>query len=239
MITIIPAIDIINGKCVRLTQGDFNTSKTYNSNPLEVAKNFEDKGFKRLHLVDLEGAKSNKIINIKTLDTIASKTKLSIDFGGGIKSLNELRKVFTSGASYATLGSFAAQKKEIVKEWIEIYSPDKFIIGIDILKNKIKINGWMETADTSLNEIIEFYLNLGIKKYMITDISKDGKLSGIDCKLYKNMKKKYNELNIIASGGVSSNLDIDKLNENQIDGIVIGKAFYENRIKYNELKKYL
>lgn len=237
MITIIPAIDIIDGKCVRLTQGDYSTEIVYNSNPLDIAKQFEYNGFKRLHLVDLDGAKNKGIVNIKVLEEIASKTNLEIDFGGGIKSLNDLNKVFQSGAKYATLGSYAALKKEIVKDWINIFSPEKFIIGIDILNGKVKVKGWKENASISINEMIRFYKNLEIQKFMITDISKDGKLQGLNISFYKKLKTNFPEVEIIASGGVSSIKDIKELEMSNIDGIVVGKAIYENKIDLKQLKK--
>lgn len=237
MIEIIPAIDIIEGKCVRLTQGDYNTSKIYNTSPIEVAKSFEDAGFERLHLVDLDGAKGNGIVNLKVLEEISSKTKLNIDFGGGIKSKNDLLSVFNAGAKYATIGSLAAKKRELVAEWIQEIGAEKFIIGIDAFNNVLRTNGWTKKSKLSLMFLIEFYKNVEVRKLMITDISKDGKLEGIDIDFYKNVINHYPNLEIIASGGVSSVSDVESLKKINISGVVIGKAIYENAITLNELKK--
>lgn len=239
MITIIPAIDIIDGQCVRLTQGDYSTKKIYNSNPTDVAKQFEDQGFKRLHLVDLDGAKNKNIVNLHILESIAKNTNLEIDFGGGIKSTTDLKNTINAGASYATIGSLAATNKELVLEWISVFLPEKFIIGIDTLNEKIRIKGWLEEAKISVSELMNFYKKAGVKIFMLTDIAKDGKLEGLNLSYYKKIKMMFPGTEIIASGGVSSIHDIDALNAMKIESVVVGKAFYENKIEINELQKYL
>lgn len=238
MITIIPAIDIIDGKCVRLTQGKYNTLKVYNSNPLEVARKFEEAGMKRLHLVDLDGAKGEHVINLNILEQLASKTNLEIDFGGGIKGIDDLQNVFNAGAKFATIGSLAVNKKAIVKQWIQEYGSEKFIIGIDTWNGVIKTRGWQEEAKTTLVELLQFFKSSGVRKFMMTDITRDGKLQGLDIDYYRNLKQKHPELKLIASGGVSSMHDIEALEKVSIDGVVVGKAIYENIITLDELKKY-
>ncbi len=239
MIEIIPAIDIIGGKCVRLSQGDYAQKTVYNENPLEVARMFEDEGIQRLHLVDLDGAKAQHIINYKTLETITSKTKLIVDFGGGIKSDEDLRIAFECGASMITGGSIAVQKPEIFGEWIKKYGGDKIILGADTKFGNIAVNGWLETTKIELIPFVDKYLQQGIKKVICTDISKDGMLEGPSVELYKNMLQKLPHLYLIASGGVSSIFDLEQLNQAGIPAVIIGKAIYEGRISLKDLSRFM
>lgn len=234
---IIPAIDIIEGKCVRLTQGDYEQKKIYNENPLEVAKEFEDAGLNRLHLVDLDGAKAGKVMNWKVLERIASKTNLIIDFGGGIKTKQDLSVVFESGARLATIGSIAVKDKPTFTEWLTEYSPDKFLLGADVKEEKIAINGWLETTDIWIFDFIASYMQLGIKQLFCTDVSKDGKLEGPSLELYQQIIQQFPELEFIASGGVSCFKDLLDLKAAGCKGVIIGKAIYENRITIKELQK--
>ncbi len=238
MIKIIPAIDIIDGKCVRLTKGDFSKKKIYNENPLEVAKEFEEIGIKYLHLVDLDGAKAKQIINWGVLESIAKETNLQIDFGGGIRSKEDLRIAFESGASKITAGSIAVNEVDTVTTWIDKYG-DKIILGADTIDGKVSINAWEVTTELSLIEFIRKYWALGIKSTIVTDISRDGVLSGPAFDLYRTIKSEIPKIELIASGGVSKIEDVDKLNEQNIEGVIIGKAIYEGRIKLDELKRYL
>jgi len=235
--TIIPAIDIIDGKCVRLVQGDYSQKKIYNERPLEVAKQFEDAGLKRLHLVDLDGAKAGAVKNWKVLETIAGKTSLVIDFGGGIKTSKDVRIVFDSGAVLATIGSIAVTNKEEFANWITEFGARKFFLGADVKDEKIAIHGWQQTSDEWVYDFIEKYIQLGIKQVFCTDVSKDGKLEGPAIDLYKNIIGKFPGLHFIASGGVSSMKDVDKLEEAGCKAVIIGKAIYENRIKLSDLTK--
>jgi len=237
-ISIIPAIDIIDGKCVRLTQGDYGQKKIYNENPLEVAKQFEDAGLNRLHLVDLDGAKQGKVKNWKVLETIAGKTNLVIDFGGGIKSENDLRVVIESGAALATIGSLAVKQETEFVSWLKKYGAEKFLLGADVKNEKIAISGWTETTDISIYDFLQKYLSHGITEIFCTDISKDGLLQGPAIDLYKKILEKT-KVNLIASGGVSSLKDIDHLEEAGCSGVIIGKAIYEQRVTLEELSKYM
>lgn len=239
MIEIIPAIDIIEGKCVRLSQGDYNTKKIYNENPLEVAKEFEDHGIKRLHVVDLDGAKSHKIVNHKTLEMIAANTKLVIDFGGGLKTSHDLQVAFDSGASMITGGSIAVKDKHTFGGWITQFGGQKIILGADAKNEKIAVAGWQEDSGIDLWEFIDLYMQKGITKTICTDISKDGMLQGPAVELYKKMKSRFPGLFVIASGGVSSIEDIETLNSNNIDAVIFGKAIYEGKIKLVDLQRFL
>jgi len=238
MIKIIPAIDIIDGKCVRLTKGDYSQKIIYNENPLEVAKEFEDNGIKYLHLVDLDGAKAKQIVNWRILESISQETKLEIDFGGGIRSKEDLRIAFKSGATKITAGSIAVKERDMVISWIDKYK-EKIILGADTKDEMISINAWEVTTDIPLIEYIKGYWSLGIKEVIVTDISRDGVLLGPAFDLYKKIQTEIPNLQLIASGGVSKIEDVDKLNEQNINGVIIGKAIYEGRIKMNELKRYL
>ena len=232
---IIPAIDLMEGKCVRLSQGDFGTRKIYNENPLEVAKEFEDNGIEYLHLVDLDGAKSNKIVNYKTLERIASKTNLKIDFGGGLKSNNDLKIAFESGAQQITGGSIAAQKPELFTSWIQKYGGTKIILGADCLDRKIATNGWLQTTEIDVLELIQNYEKQGIQYVICTDISKDGMLSGPSIALYKDLISSTN-IKLIASGGVSNLEELYELKALGCEGAIVGKAIYEGKITLKQLR---
>ena len=235
---ILPAIDIIDGKCVRLSKGDYKTKKIYNESPLEVAKAFEDHGIKHLHLVDLDGAKSKHIVNYKVLETLALKTSLQIDFGGGLKSDSDLNIAFESGASQITGGSIAVKSPEIFISWIKTYGPEKIILGADVKGIHIATNGWIETSDQTLFEFVKHYQSNGIKYVICTDISKDGTLEGPAFELYKNILAET-EVKLIASGGISKFEELPKLQELGCEGIIIGKAIYENRISLKQLEKFI
>lgn len=235
---IIPAIDIIDGKCVRLTQGDYDQKKIYNEHPLEVAKEFEDAGLTRLHLVDLDGAKAGKVINWKVLETLAGKTSMQIDFGGGIKKEDDLKVVFNSGAQWATVGSIAVKNKEELIKWSLIYGPKKFLLGADVKDEKIAVGGWLETTDTWVFDFIEDYMQNGFNHIFCTDVSKDGLLQGPSTELYKRIIEKFPALHFIASGGVSSMKDLELLKESGCKGAIVGKAIYENRITLDELTRF-
>jgi len=232
---VIPAIDIIDGKCVRLTQGDYNQKIVYNSNPLEVAKQFEDAGFARLHLVDLDGAKAGTVKNWKILETITTNTKLLIDFGGGIKTQKEVEMVFNSGAFLTTVGSIAVKNEALFFEWIEIFGADKFLLAADVKEEKIAINGWAETSEISIYDFIEKYLAKGISHIFCTDVSMDGKLGGASVNLYKNILNQFPQIKLTASGGVATINDVVELKNIGCKGVIIGKAIYENRIALQDL----
>jgi phosphoribosylformimino-5-aminoimidazole carboxamide ribotide isomerase len=236
---IIPAIDIIDGKCVRLTQGDYSQKKVYNEHPLEVAKQFEDAGIRRLHLVDLDGAKEGAVKNWKVLETIAGKTSLIIDFGGGIKTSKDVQIVFDSGAQLATVGSIAVKDEKEFVQWLQQFGAEKFLLGADVKNEKIAIHGWQETSDIWIYDFIEKYIEHGIKQIFCTDVSKDGKLEGPAIDLYKNIIEKFPRLHFIASGGVSSMKDLDELMHIGCKGVIVGKAIYENRISMPDLKKLI
>lgn len=239
MIEIIPAIDIIDGKCVRLTQGDYGKQKTYSDNPLEVAKLFEGYGVRRLHVVDLDGAKSSHVVNLRVLEQIASHTDLVIDFGGGIKSENDLTLSFNAGASMLTIGSLAVKNPDLVKGWLKDHGAERFIIGADVKDEKISINGWKEEGEDTLYPFLERYTSEGIVNVLCTDISRDGMLQGPSLTLYENILKRFPELHLIASGGVGGVDDIRKLNEMGVPAVVFGKAFYEGLIRIEQLKEFL
>jgi phosphoribosylformimino-5-aminoimidazole carboxamide ribotide isomerase len=238
MIEIIPAIDIIDGKCVRLTQGDYNQKKIYNENPTEVAKSFENAGIKRLHLVDLDGAKAKKIINYKVLENISNQTNLLIDFGGGLQSDEDLKIAFESGANQITGGSIAVKNPEMFISWIESFGTEKIILGADAKDELVAVSGWQETTEMSIYDLLEKYVAHGIKYTISTDVAKDGLLQGPSIELYKKIQSKFPDLNIIASGGVSTMQDIIDLDEMQTFGVIVGKAIYENRISLKEIEKY-
>ena len=236
---IIPAIDIIEGKCVRLTHGDYNRKKIYNEHPLEVAKEFEGAGLQRLHLVDLDGAKTGAVKNWKVLEAIAGKTRLVVDFGGGIKSEKDLSVVFDSGAALATIGSMAVKEADVFSDWILRYGPDRFFLGADVKKEKITVSGWLEQTDIWVYDFIEKYMQKGLNRIFCTDVSKDGALEGPSLELYGNIVKKFPALHFVASGGVSSADDLYQLEEAGCKGVIIGKAIYEGRIMLEELKSFV
>lgn len=233
---IIPAIDIIDGKCVRLTKGDYTTKKIYNENPLEIAKSFEDNGIQFLHVVDLDGAKSNRIINYKILEKLASQTTLAIDFGGGLKSEKDVEIAFESGAKQITGGSIAAKNRSEFVGWINRFGAEKVILGADCKDRKIATDGWLEESDTDVIEFIQLYEENGIRDVISTDISKDGMLKGPSIKLYKDILNQT-QVNLIASGGVSNINDLYRLKEIGCSGVIIGKAIYEGRITIKELSE--
>jgi phosphoribosylformimino-5-aminoimidazole carboxamide ribotide isomerase len=235
---IIPAIDIIEGRCVRLTQGDYSQKKIYNEHPLEVAKQFEGAGLKRLHLVDLDGAKSGAVRNWKVLEMIAGRTELAIDLGGGIKTGNDIDIVFNSGAAMATIGSIAVKDEELFAGWLVLYGPDKFLLGADVRDEKITVSGWVETTNISVFEFIQKYTEKKLSRVFCTDVSKDGLLLGPSVELYKNILVRFPALHLIASGGVSSMEDVYELQNIGCGGVFIGKAIYEGRISISELSKF-
>lgn len=235
---IIPAIDIIDGKCVRLTQGDYRKKTIYNHHPLETARQFENAGIQRLHLVDLDGAKAGAVQNWKVLEAVAGKTSLIIDFGGGIKNDKDLDIVFNSGAAMATIGSLAVKDEAKFTEWLAHYGADKFLLGADVKDEKIAVSGWAESTNVWVYDFIEKYMEKGIKQLFCTDISKDGLLQGPSLDLYKNIVTKFTELFFIASGGVSSMKDLDDLGNMGCKGVIIGKAIYEGKIKLEELRMF-
>jgi phosphoribosylformimino-5-aminoimidazole carboxamide ribotide isomerase len=239
MIEIIPAIDIIDGKCVRLTQGDYNQKKIYNENPLEVAMEFEQAGIKRLHLVDLDGAKQKKIINHKVLENIANLTTLSVDFGGGIQSNEAVQMAFDYGAKQITGGSIAIKDPEMFLCWLEKYGAEKIILGADAKDEKIAISGWQEATSVSIYDFLEDYINKGIKYTISTDVAKDGLLQGPSFDLYINMQERFPDLKVIASGGISKMMDIEILNDQGVYGVIVGKAIYESRISLDDIKRFI
>ncbi|MDT0554955.1 1-(5-phosphoribosyl)-5-[(5-phosphoribosylamino)methylideneamino]imidazole-4-carboxamide isomerase [Patiriisocius hiemis] len=239
---IIPAIDIIDGKCVRLSKGDYTTKKIYNEHPLEVAKQFEGAGIKYLHLVDLDGAKSKHIVNHNVLEQIATKTSLQIDFGGGLKTNEDVHIAFESGASQITGGSIAVTNAKEFNSWIEKYGSDKIILGADAKDEKVAINGWLKESDLEVIPFIKSYQKQGVIYVICTDISKDGMLEGPSFDLYERILSdcdQESKLNLIASGGISKFDELPKLAEIGCEGVIIGKAIYENRISLKELEKYI
>jgi phosphoribosylformimino-5-aminoimidazole carboxamide ribotide isomerase len=236
---IIPAIDIINGKCVRLSKGDYAKQKVYNDNPVEVAKLFEDAGITQLHLVDLDGAKAGEIKNIKVLEAIANNTNLKIDFGGGIKQLTDVENVFNAGASFATIGSLAIKQPALLQSFIQHFGAAKFLIGADTLNYTIKISGWLTDSGVNIFDFITSLQNMGITNIFCTDIDKDGMQAGPSLQLYTQILEKKSTINLIASGGVTTVADIEQLVVIGCSGAIIGKALYEGTITLTELKKYL
>lgn len=234
MIELIPAIDIIDGKCVRLTKGDYNTKTVY-GNPVEMALMLADKGFERLHIVDLDGAKSKHIVNVKVLSEITSKTKLKVDFGGGIKTDDDIKMAFDNGAALVTIGSVAISNPELFDGWLEKYGADKIILGADVRNGRISINGWKEDSDTKLLPFLERYVKHGVKNVLCTEISKDGMMGGTAVELYSEIMNAYPTLHLIASGGVSKQEDINKLNRRGIPAVVFGKSIYEGKIDLDKL----
>lgn len=239
MIDLIPAIDIIDGKCVRLTKGDYARKKVYGDSPVDVAKDFERHGFKRLHIVDLDGAKSQHVVNIDVLKAITASTNLKVDFGGGIKSEEDVRKVFEAGVSFATIGSLAVTNQQLFLSWIEKFGSDKFILGADINHGKISINGWKEESEQTLEEFLHFYIAKGIRHVLCTDIAKDGTLEGPAVQLYQDILAIYPDIDLIASGGISCVQDFRDLENAGVPSVVFGKAFYEGKITWEELEQFI
>lgn len=239
MIELVPAIDMIEGKCVRLTQGDYDTQKIYNESPLEVAKQFQDAGVTRLHMVDLDGAKAGHIVNYRMLEKVASHTDLSIDFGGGLKSDDDLHIAFDCGAQMVTGGSIAVKNPDLFLSWITRYGSERIILGADAKEKKIAISGWKEGTAIDLIPFIKDYQSKGISKVICTDIARDGMLQGPAVKLYQEMQQEMPGLYVIASGGVSSMGDIERLEEANIPAIIFGKAIYEGRISLKEIETFI
>lgn len=239
MFHIIPAIDIIDGKCVRLTKGDYATKKIYNEDPTEVAKEFEDHGIKRLHLVDLDGAKAKKVINFQVLDKIASATNLTIDFGGGVQSNDDIKAIFDHGASQVTGGSIAVKNPDLFNEWLEKYGGDKIILGADAKNRKIAISGWEEDSALDIIPFVEKFIERGVKYTISTDVDKDGLLEGPSFELYEDLKSEFKSLHIIASGGVASFKDIEDLASQDLYGVIVGKAIYEGRISMKQIANFM
>jgi len=234
---IIPAIDIIDGQAVRLEQGDYDKVSLYHKYPLEVAKKFEDAGLKRLHLVDLDGAKTGKVKNWKVLEEIAARTSLLVDFGGGIKSEKDVKIVFNSGAVLATIGSIAVKDEPEFEKWLLQFGADKFLLGADVKEEKIVISGWQETTEITVYDFIQKYTEHGVQQIFCTDVKKDGRLEGPSIDLYKKIIGRFPVLNLIASGGVSSIKDLEELRKVGCKGVIVGKAIYENKISLVELQK--
>lgn len=235
---IIPAIDIIDGKCVRLTQGDYAQKKIYNEQPLEVARQFEDAGFRRLHLVDLDGAKARQVKNWAVLEKLASRTRMEIDFGGGITRDEDIRIVFESGARYATVGSIAVKEPNLISSWLTQFGPERFLLGADVKNRQVAIHGWTETTELDIIRFIDEYRARGINQIFCTDIARDGKLEGPSIDLYRDIVAAFPELNFIASGGVASIRDLEELAAVPCAGVIVGKAIYENRISLADLQKF-
>jgi phosphoribosylformimino-5-aminoimidazole carboxamide ribotide isomerase len=235
---LIPAIDIINGKCVRLTQGDYQQKKVYNENPLEIAKAFEGAGIQRLHLVDLDGAKTGAFKNWQVLEEICKKTTLQVDFGGGLRTIAEAQKAFDLGAFQITGGSIAVKNRPVFEEWLNRFGGDRVILGVDAKNEKIAVHGWQETTQIDLIDFIESYIQIGIQYVICTDIAKDGMLQGTSNDLYSKMQIRFPNLKIIASGGVSNIQDLEILKNMNIHGAIFGKAFYENRITLEQLNTF-
>ncbi len=234
---IIPAIDIINGKCVRLTKGDYAQQKIYHEDPVAVAKAFAGAGFKRLHIVDLDGAKAGKIINMAVLENIATATGLEIDFGGGVKQISDVEAVLNAGAAMVTIGSLAVKHPEILEEWLLEFGTDKFFIGADVLNENIQINGWQNDGGINIFEFVGKLISLGVTNIFCTDISKDGMMQGPSIELYKKIIAEHPEIKLTASGGVSNIDDVKRLHEIGCSGVIIGKAIYENLVTLDELIK--
>lgn len=235
MIELVPAIDVIDGKCVRLTKGDYNNKTTYNDSPLDLAIRFESLGFRRLHMVDLEGAKSKHVVNIETLKKITDSTNLKVDFGGGIKTEDDIKLAFDNGASMVTVGSVAVTHRQLFMKWLDQFGAERIILGADVRNGKVSINGWKEDTTEDIVLFLKYYVGKGVKNVLCTDISKDGMLSGPAFSLYQSILASFPEINLIASGGVSNVDDIKKLEEKGVHSVVFGKAIYEGRINIETL----
>lgn len=235
MIELIPAIDLIDGKCVRLTKGDYDQKTIYNEDPVSQAMEFQRLGFRRLHIVDLDGAKSKHIVNDAVLKAITQASDLIVDFGGGIKSTEDIEKAFMAGAHMVTIGSVAVTEPELFMDWLRKYGAEKIILGADVRNGMVSINGWKEDSSEALLPFLEKYVNAGVRNVLCTEISKDGTLAGPATELYRKVMAQYPNLHLIASGGVSCNADIQQLDENGIPAVVFGKAYYEGKIDIKEL----
>lgn len=233
---IIPAIDIIDGKCVRLTQGDYAKMKVYRQDPVDVAKEFEDADLEYLHLIDLDGAKKGKVVNWKVIEEIQEKTSLLVDFGGGVKSTEEVESLIELGINQINVGSLAVKRPELFKEWLHEYGAENFILSADVKGNEVMINGWVENSTLLLTDLVDLFIKDGLEYLCCTDIKTDGMLSGPNVALYKNLRNQFPLLKLIASGGISSLEDLDDLHNLKVDGAIVGKAIYENKITLHELK---
>ena len=232
---LIPAIDIIAGQCVRLTRGDYAAKTVYDADPVAVACRLEQQGFHRLHVVDLDGAKARHVVNVDVLRAITSATRLVVDFGGGIKSDDDLRETFSAGAAMVTVGSVAATEPDLMERWLAAYGPDRFILGADVRQGRLAINGWLDHSDTDLIDFIRHYHRLGLRRVLCTDIDRDGMLSGPAIDLYRSLLDAFPDLALIASGGVSSNADLETLDAAGVPAVVFGKAYYEGRLDLSRL----
>ncbi len=237
MITIIPAIDIIGGECVRLTRGDYSLKSSYYKDPLEVALRYEDCGLKRLHLVDLDGAKQKQPINLRTLERIATKSNFDIQFGGGVKNPSALRDIFNAGASRAICGSVAVTEPSLFEEWLEQFGANRIILGADTKGGKVAINGWLESSEVGVEQIIERFAKGGLSQVICTDIAKDGMLQGPSTELYIELQSRFPEIDITVSGGVSNFDDIEQLDKHNLRSVIVGKAIYEGHITFEQLKQ--
>ncbi|MDE6423163.1 MAG: 1-(5-phosphoribosyl)-5-[(5-phosphoribosylamino)methylideneamino]imidazole-4-carboxamide isomerase [Muribaculaceae bacterium] len=238
MIEIIPAIDIIDGKCVRLSQGDYGQKTVYSTTPLEMARLYAEHGVKRLHLVDLDGAKASHPCNLTSLREIASEQLLAIEWGGGIKSREHLDEVFKAGADYAIIGSLAVKQPELMEEWLKEFGGEKIILGADLRDGKVSVNGWLEDSELTIDDIISRFIPFGLKEAIVTDISKDGMLAGPNVELYKGLQNRFPEITFTVSGGISGIDDIRSLNSLGLPRVVVGKAIYENRISLSDLREF-
>jgi phosphoribosylformimino-5-aminoimidazole carboxamide ribotide isomerase len=239
MIQIIPAIDVMGGKCVRLTRGDFASRSTYSDDPVEIATTFEAIGIRRLHMVDLDGARSGKLHNIRVLERVAAKTRLVIDFGGGVRSEADLKDVFNAGAAIANIGSVAVKDPELFLSWLEMYGGERILLGADTRNGLIAVNGWQAETDVAVRDLLGRFVRKGARNVFVTDIDRDGALSGPSIELYKGILASVPDINLIASGGVSDLNDIAALERVGCDGVIIGKAIYEGRILLEELAEYV
>ena len=237
MIELIPAIDLIGGHCVRLTKGDYNASKTYSESPVSIAKEFEKAGMKRLHVVDLDGAKSKHVVNADVLKAITTETSLTVDFGGGIKTDEDIRTAFDCGAAMVTVGSVAVTNSSLFEHWLAEFGAERIVLGADVRDGKISVNGWKEDSDNELIPFLEYYISKGVTNVLCTDISKDGMLSGPAFPLYQQIMKAFPGINLIASGGISCIDDIRELDRMGIPSVVFGKAYYEQRITLSQLEQ--
>lgn len=236
---IIPAIDIIDGKCVRLTQGDYSRQKLYDAAPEDMALRFRDCGIKRLHVVDLDGAKSSRPLNLSTLERIASIPDLQIEWGGGIKSKEALNDVFNAGASFAVIGSMAARQPELFQSWLEEFGGERMILGADVLNGKVAVNGWLDTEDMGITQIVGRFIASGLKRCIVTDISRDGMLKGVDADFYLRLQRDFPEVDFTVSGGISSTEDIIRLDALGLRSVIVGKAIYENLVPLKFIEEWL
>ena len=239
MIEIIPAIDIIEGRCVRLSQGDYARSKVYDASPVDMAKRYADCGVKRIHVVDLDGAKSSSPKNLKTLEKMAIGASVEIEWGGGIKSEESLRALFDYGATYAIVGSVAARTPELFAEWLDMFGAEKMVLGADVREGKVSVNGWQEDLGVTIEQLVDGFLPYGLSQVICTDISKDGMLEGPSFDLYTDLQSRYEGVDFTVSGGISSMADIERLSELQLRKVIVGKAIYENRITLKDIERWL